>query len=197
MRQLESEQRPATVLYLVYHNLASLSDVNPPQARAQIIHDLSEPVIDSASLHRKIIHRPTDTNSSMMVLFTGRASSPRHSLQAVEAAFDMRSAFSQINDQRRQQGLIAVRYGIGIATGEVYLGKPDRTGQTVIGDPAKIAQRIAMLTEDFGALVMINETTYQRIRDKVEVGSDSHMITVKNTRSETAVYTITDLKKLQ
>jgi adenylate cyclase len=92
-----------------------------------------------------------------------------HAIRAVRAARDMRKALRELNQHREQQGLPAIRVGIGIHTGMVaagMLGGHLQAEYTIIGDAVNVASRIEGLTKELATDVLISETTWSQLGDK-------------------------------
>jgi adenylate cyclase len=95
---------------------------------------------------------------------------PNHAALAVRAARDMRRSLHELNQQREQDRLPPIKIGIGIHTGPVaagMLGGALQSEYTVIGDAVNVASRIEGLTKDHGVDVLLSETTWAQLDDRV------------------------------
>jgi adenylate cyclase len=91
-----------------------------------------------------------------------------HAQMAVRAARDMRKAVRELNQYRETQGLVPIRIGIGIHTGNVAAGMLGGTLQseyTVIGDAVNVASRVEGLTKEYGVDVLVSETTWAQLAE--------------------------------
>jgi adenylate cyclase len=93
-----------------------------------------------------------------------------------------------------QDELSHLAVGIGLNTGEVVLGRvgsEKRADFTVIGDHVNFAARLC--SEAKGGMVMISESTYQKIRDHAEV-TGPYEIKVKGKEQAQKVYILAALR---
>jgi two-component system sensor histidine kinase ChiS len=79
----------------------------------------------------------------------------------------MVEALARFNAARSEQGLPAVRVGIGLNSGLLMLGTvggPDRMDGTVISDAVNLASRVEGLTRVFGSTILISGHTHSHLR---------------------------------
>jgi adenylate cyclase len=106
---------------------------------------------------------------------------------AVSAALAMRDA---LEDWHKNPDNPALRIGVGINTGEVVIGNigsEDFMDFTVIGDAVNLAARLESMNKEYGSTIIISESTYQKIKDRVDVRSLG-TVTVRGKSQETAIY---------
>ncbi|HEY9617648.1 MAG TPA: adenylate/guanylate cyclase domain-containing protein [Microcoleaceae cyanobacterium] len=93
-------------------------------------------------------------------------------LNAIQAALGMRQALAELRRSWQQQGKPLLFNGMGISFGEVIagnIGSLKRLEYTVIGDTVNVASRVEGLTKDLGTDILITESLYTLVQDKVEV----------------------------
>lgn len=93
-------------------------------------------------------------------------------LNAIEAALGMRQALAALRRSWQQEGKPLLFNGIGISFGEVIagnIGSLKRLEYTVIGDTVNVASRVEGLTKELGTDILITESLYQLVQDKVAV----------------------------
>jgi adenylate cyclase len=103
---------------------------------------------------------------AIMALFGAPIPSERDPDNAVQACLDMLTALQMLNQRREAEGLMPIKIGMGVASGQVItgnIGSAKRMDFTVIGDPVNLASRIESLTKLYGAQVVIDGATHERL----------------------------------
>jgi adenylate cyclase len=102
----------------------------------------------------------------LMAIFGALGDATDGAVPAVRAAASMRSAIAHLNQQREQDGQVAMRFGIGIHTGEVVLGaigSPERSDYTAIGDTVNTAARLESLCKMYGVDTVLSAESARRL----------------------------------
>lgn len=84
---------------------------------------------------------------------------PDHADRAVRCALAMQAALVELNRLRVQQGLPALKVGIGVHSGTALvgdIGPESRREYTAIGETVNLASRIEGLTKDVGVAVLVS-----------------------------------------
>jgi class 3 adenylate cyclase len=108
---------------------------------------------------------------SVMAYFGAPVPTEDHSLRAVSAAIEIRSAVAERNHQiRNSEGTdrLDVELGIGIHTGVVVvgtIGSDRRMDFTAIGDAVNVAHRLEKLARP--GEILVSEAVQRRVRDAV------------------------------
>ena len=97
---------------------------------------------------------------AMLVVFPADAErdEARASRAAVDAALDAFARLAIVNSRRRNDGSPEIRFGVGLAAGEVAygnVGAPDRLDFTVIGPAVNRAARLESLTKELGVPLLM------------------------------------------
>jgi adenylate cyclase len=96
----------------------------------------------------------------MLILFPAGAERTlaRAARAALEASLDAAERMARLNAERRAAGKPEIRFGTGLAAGEVVygnVGAPDRLDFTVMGVAVNRAARLEALTKDIGAEILM------------------------------------------
>jgi class 3 adenylate cyclase len=85
----------------------------------------------------------------------------------------MQRKLESLNENWAKCGIPKVKIGIGIATGEAIvgnIGSDKKMEYTAIGQNAILAQRIEKLTKQFPYDILIDESTFYKAQEDVEMG---------------------------
>ena len=87
---------------------------------------------------------------------------------AVRSALMMRDRLRELNEERREQGQVPLRIGIGLNHGDVLvglIGASSRSEFTVMGDAVNTASRLEGMTKEFKTDLAISESVQHLIGD--------------------------------
>jgi class 3 adenylate cyclase/tetratricopeptide (TPR) repeat protein len=88
-------------------------------------------------------------------------------LRAVRAAYGMKHALANLNDQLEQSCGVRLVNRTGVNTGEVVAGDPTAGQQLVVSDAVNVAARLEQAAPAME--VLLGDLTYRLVRDAVEV----------------------------
>lgn len=103
---------------------------------------------------------------AVMAVFGGLLPLERPAESAVQAAFAMRAALADLNEEWSRVGLMTFDNGIGIHHGEVLMGtigSRRRKEFTVIGDAVNVAARLEALTRKHPSPVLISDAVHHML----------------------------------
>jgi adenylate cyclase len=126
----------------------------------------------------------------IMAVFGAPLTDPDHALHAVQSAVAMEQALSTLNQRWEAAGLPPLQMGIGIHSGEVFVGNvggPVKLKYAVVGDPVNATARLESLNKDLGTQMLITEETRMPLKDWVEV-KDRGEFVVKGRTQPLRVY---------
>ena len=109
----------------------------------------------------------------IMVLWNAFGNQPDHAQLATKSALQMLERLRRLNEQwQHVEGRVPLRIGIGLHTGEVIVGNVGsnrRAQYTAIGDTVNTASRLEALTKEFGAEVLLSETTAEAVEQSLQL----------------------------
>ena len=150
----ENVRKDMSVLFSDIRGFTQLVEGMTPQQHVAFINEylsfMEGPIVDNAGFVDSYI------GDAIMALFDGDAD------QAVRAGVGMSKRLAQLNAKRAREGLVPVRMGVGVNTGELTLGTiggPHRIKCGVIGNPVNLTARIESLTKIYGCFLLVSEHT--------------------------------------
>lgn len=133
---------------------------------------------------------------AIMAVFGSPLTHPDDPMRAVKTALEMQDRLNKLNDKWKEEGREALKIGIGINTGEVIVGNIGdvrRMEYTVIGDNVNLASRIEGLTKNFNCPIIISQSTYGKVRDRVIVRALDTVV-VKGKEQAVDIYELIGLR---
>jgi adenylate cyclase len=116
---------------------------------------------------------------------------PDHGAKACEAALKMMESVRALQAERAAKGKPPLDIGIGINTGVASVGNMGsalRYGYTAIGDCVNLASRLEGLNKDYGTHILVNETTYESVKNVGFFFRDLDLILVQGKHQPVRVY---------
>ncbi|AMV70903.1 adenylate/guanylate cyclase domain-containing protein [Desulfuromonas carbonis] len=153
-----------TILFSDIRGFTSLSENLPAEKVVEILNGYFKGMVE-------IIFRQQGTldkfiGDAIMAFWGAPLKSPDHPLKAVVAAVGMMRWLEDYNAELKNNGLQPLAIGIGMHTGEVILGNigsEQKLDYTIIGDNVNLCSRLEGLTKEYGAAIIVSETTWQAI----------------------------------
>ncbi|SVB17633.1 uncharacterized protein METZ01_LOCUS170487, partial [marine metagenome] len=110
----------------------------------------------------------------------------------VESALGMVQRLKELNDELESEGLMPIRIGIGINTGEVVvgnMGSNNRFDYSILGDAANLASRLEGQSKGYGVTIILGEETATAVEnDLFNIELDS--IAVKGKKESVRIFTV-------
>jgi adenylate cyclase len=114
--------------------------------------------------------------------------------RAVRASISMIQELWRWNVERAAAGKKPVDIGIGLNTDSIVsgnIGSPKRMDYTVIGDGVNLASRLESACKEYGARILISETTFRKLRGTYRVREVDRLI-VKGKTEPSSVFEVMD-----
>ncbi len=112
--------------------------------------------------------------------------------RAVSAALRMREALEDLNRQWAEEGLPALKIGIGVHQGSAVvgnIGSAARMEFTAIGDTVNTAARLESLSKQYGVDLLVSQSVEQRIRKEFHF-RPVDLVRVKGKSEAMAIFTV-------
>ena len=156
--ELGGEMRVVTVLISDIRGFTSFSEGKDPQFVVKMLNEYLTGMTDVIFRHGGTIDK--FIGDGILAVFGAPLDIEDHGLCAVQAANEMQLALDTLNKQWGKEGLVSLKMGIGLHSGEVLvgnIGSPERMEYTVIGDVVNLTSRIEGLTKSLGVPILFSE----------------------------------------
>ncbi|MEJ2484160.1 MAG: adenylate/guanylate cyclase domain-containing protein [Anaerolineales bacterium] len=184
-----------TILFSDIRDFTTLSESMSPDDLVALLN----PYLETMS---KIIHKYGGTvdkyEGDAIVAFFGEPIPLKdHAIRASFAALEMNTALQKLNQDWLSAGILssALEMGIGINTGEVFvglLGSEQRINYTVIGDAANLAARLQDQTKELKTPILISKNTFTAINGIVKAEYLTTQI-LKGKKEPVEIYRLTSV----
>jgi adenylate cyclase len=118
-----------------------------------------------------------------------------HAYNACVTAIEMQEKLKELRERWKKLGRPEIKMRIGINTGKVIVGNMGskvKFNYTVIGDDVNLASRLEGANKEYGTSIMIGESTYEKVKDKV-VARELDLLVVKGKTEPVKVYELIGL----
>lgn len=156
--EMAPQRRQVTMLFADLRGFTALCDRLDPVVTVTILNDYFQHMNQAVSRHHG--HITELVGDGLLALFGALEPNPWQARDAVLAALAMRAALARYNDELGARDLPALRFGIGIHSGEVIAGVIGTGGLSkfsVTGDPINVASRVEGLTRELGVDLLITD----------------------------------------
>jgi adenylate cyclase len=123
---------------------------------------ITQPVLDADGMIIKYI------GDASMHVHNAPNDDPNHEHSAVKTGLNMLKAVEQFNEKITAEGRPPIGMGAGINSGLGYLGEMGSTSRhsyDVLGDAISTAARIESKCKEYGCLLLVGETTYDKTKN--------------------------------
>ncbi|MCR5284255.1 MAG: adenylate/guanylate cyclase domain-containing protein [Treponema sp.] len=157
---LGGQTKTVTVLFCDIRSFTSMSEKMAADQVVNLLNRYFTVLGNCITKHHGIINKYI--GDAIMAIFGAPVESENSARDAIEAALDMRKNLAELNESLEKNGLPAIRFGIGIHTGNVFagtIGAQNRMEYTVIGDTVNTASRIENLCKNFKVDLLVSQAS--------------------------------------
>ena len=192
---LGGKKQEVTILFSDIRGFTSFSESHAPEQVVSHLNEYMSAMVDVIIKYEGVVDK--FIGDAIMAVFGSPIAREDDPLRAVKTALEMQQRLTALNEKWEQQGKDTFKIGIGVNTGEVIVGNIGdvrRMEYTVIGDNVNIASRIEGLTKNYNCPIIISESTYQKVRDHVQV-NQLESVVVKGKSRSVAIYELIDVRE--
>jgi adenylate cyclase len=157
---MEGESREMTILFSDVRGFTTISEGLEPRELSLLMNEFLTPLSRVIYSHRGTIDKYM--GDCIMAFWGAPLPDARHAYQAVLSGLEMQRALTVLQPQFKDRGWPPIHIGVGINTGRVSVGNMGsevRVAYTVMGDAVNLASRLEGITKEYGAGVLVGETT--------------------------------------
>jgi adenylate cyclase len=161
---LAGRRRRITVLFSDIRGFTSLSEKLEPEEVVALLREYLTAATAIVFKHGGSVDKYI--GDAIMALYSAPFDQPDHAVRAVRTALELQQCVQALSAQWAARGGGSLRSGVGIHTGDAVvgaMGSQQRLEFTAIGDTVNVASRLEGLTKDFGAPIIISQTTLDEV----------------------------------
>ena len=180
---LQGERREVSILFSDLRDFTPFCEAIPVEAVAARLNEYFDAMTQAIFARRGMIN--DFVGDAIMAVFGAPLSDAEHALHAVQSAVAMEQALSVLNQRWEAAGLPSLHMGIGIHTGEVFVGNVGGAAKlkyAVVGDPVNATARLESLNKELGTHILMTEETRTALGDRVEAKDRGEFIVKGRTR---------------
>jgi len=161
-----------------------------PQGLTALINRFLTPMTDLIMSQQGTIDKYM--GDCIMAFWNAPVNIENHEKESVESALKMVERLKELNVELESEGLMPIKIGIGINTGECVvgnMGSDKRFDYSVLGDAANLASRLEGQSKGYGVTIILGEETATAVEnDLFNIELDS--IAVKGKKDSVRIFTV-------
>jgi adenylate cyclase len=194
---MKSSRRLVTVLFSDIRGFTSISEKLEPEQVAEMLQEYLTEMTQVVFRHGGTVDKYI--GDCIMALYNVPFEDPNHAESAVRTGLDFQEKTLEVSKRWEERIGVRIRNGVGINTGEAVvgtMGSRQRLEYTAIGDTVNLGSRLESITKDYGASIVISESTHELVRGRFmtrQLGA----VTVKGKTQPVKIYAVlpTDLRR--
>ena len=182
-----------TVLFSDIRGFTSMSEKMSAQEVSELLNEYFSEMEPIVSKYNGIINK--FIGDAIMAVFGEPIQDINHPLNAVKCGYEMLRKVEELNKKWEQENKPTIHIGIGINTGEVFvgnIGSEKRMEYTVIGDTVNLASRLESYNKTYQTKILISKATYHLVKNSVNVNKISD-VEIRGKAEKTDIYEILDI----
>lgn len=179
-----------SVLFSDIRGFSTISEALSAADIVEMLNDYFTRMVDEIFANSGVLDK--FIGDAIMAIFGTPFPAPGDADDSVRTAIGMFQALDQMNADRAERGLPAIRMGVGVNSGRAVvgnIGSPKRMEYTVIGDAVNLAARVEGLTKHYAAEILITEGTRRLLSLDVPI-RELDLIAVKGKDQPDVIYEV-------
>lgn len=189
---LEGRRREVSCFFSDLRGFTTVSEQLPVDVVVGMLNEHLEAMTEIVFAHGGTVDK--FIGDCVMAFFGAPLAYADHALRAVRAACAMRERHNEIAEGWAKRGLPGVKIGVGLHTGEVFVGNiggDKLTSYTIIGDHVNLASRLE--GESGPDDIIISAATLSEVAPYVEVEARGEVV-VKGKTIAVEIFNVTSMK---
>ena len=194
---LGSSRRLVTVLFSDLRGFTSISEKLEPEQVAEMLREYLTEMTRIVFKHGGTVDKYI--GDCVMALYNVPFEDPEHAVKAVRTGLEFQERTLAAAARWEAKYGVTIRNGVGINTGEAIvgtLGSAQRLEYTAIGDTVNLAARLESITKEYGASIVISESTHALVKGVFPTRALG-AVTVKGKTQPVEIYAVlpSDIRK--
>ena len=188
--KLGGKKAVVTVLFADIRGFTSMSEKMSAEDVSKILNEYFTEIEPIISKYNGVINK--FIGDAVMAVFGDPIEDLNHPVNAVRCANEMLKKVDQLQDKWLFEGKPKIEIGIGINTGEAFvgnIGSEKRLEYTVIGDTVNLASRIESYNKVYKTNLLISSSTYSYVSGIADVIKISE-VTIRGKSKKMDIYEV-------
>jgi len=190
--KLGGETKKLSILFADIRGFTPISEQykTDPQGLTSLINRFLTPMTDFIMARDGTIDKYM--GDCIMAFWNAPVNVDDHEVKAVESALGMVDRLKELNDELESEGLMPIKIGIGINTGEVVvgnMGSENRFDYSILGDAANLASRLEGQSKGYGVTIILGEETATAVENDL-FNIELDCIAVKGKDDAVRIFTV-------
>ncbi len=190
--KLGGETKKLSILFADIRGFTPISEQykTDPQGLTSLINRFLTPMTDFIMSRDGTIDKYM--GDCIMSFWNAPVTVENHEVKAVESALGMIERLKLLNNELESEGLMPIKIGIGINTGEVVvgnMGSENRFDYSILGDAANLASRLEGQSKSYGQTLILGEETAEAVQHEL-FSIELDKIAVKGKTEGVRIFTV-------